>query len=369
MQRRRIPMRWHQFDDEDLAACRRVLESGVLCSVNGTEVPALEEEFKAEMDAPHALAIVNAMAGLHCAVVASGADFGDEVIVDPMVVFASLGALYHHCTPVYCDVESDTHLMDATKLPELLTARTRAIIVTQLWGLCADMDAINAFAAEHGLPVIEDCAHAIYATYNGRYAGTLGDVGVYSFQQSKQMALGDGGMTVMKSAEHRQVMQEMTTFGTVPARLGWNYRMNELVAAVGRVQLTRAREYVAMCRRSAAAYNRAVEGCEWLVRQADRPGRENTYHIWTAVFEGEQFGISCEQFEQALADHGLTLRLGYIGRPAYAHECIAQYLKHEPWCEVAEHLMPRLVLVGTGGDPAAHEQAAERLAAVIASFD
>jgi len=227
-------MRWHQFDDEDLAACKRVLESGTLCSINGTEVPAFEEEFKAAMNAPHALAIVNAMAGLHCAVVASGADFGDEVIVDPLVVFASLGALYHHCTPVYCDVEPDTHLMDATRLPELLTEKTRAIIVTQLWGLCADMDAINAFATEHGLLVIEDCAHAIYATYNGGYAGTLGDAGVYSFQQSKQMALGDGGMTAMKSAEHRQIMEEMTTFGTVPARLGWNYRMNELVAAVGR---------------------------------------------------------------------------------------------------------------------------------------
>lgn len=362
-------MQWHQFDDEDLQACKRVLDSGVLCSIGGREVPAFEEEFARAMGSPLALAVVNAMAGLHVAVVASGAEHGDEVIVDPMVTFASLGALYHHCKPVYCDVEPDTHLMDASKLPELITEKTRAIIVTQLWGLCADMDAINAVAAEHDLLVIEDCAHAIYATYNGRYAGTLGDVGVYSFQQSKQMALGDGGMTVMKKPEHRQIMEEMITFGTVPKRLGWNYRLNELVAAVGRVQLTRAAEYVRMCQRSAAAYNAAVADCEWLVPQASRPGRENAYHIWAAVFEGDKYGITPEQFTEKLAEHGVPVRLGYIGRPAYAHECIAQYLDDEPYCEVAEYLMPRLLLLSTGGDPSAHEQTAERLAEALASFD
>jgi perosamine synthetase len=361
-------MKWHQFDNEDVQACSRVLESGVLCSMGGAEVPAFEAEFAAEMDSPQAMAIVNAMAGLHCGVVASGAEFGDEVIVDPMVAFASLGALYHHCKPVYCDVELDTHLMDATKLPEVLTERTRAIIVTQLWGMCADMDAINAFAREHGLLVIEDCAHAIYATYNGRCAGTLGDVGVYSFQQSKQMALGDGGMTVMKDEGLRQSMYEMTTFGTVPARLGWNYRLNELVAAVGRVQLTRARAYTQMCQQTAAMFNQAVEGCEWIVRQADRPGRVNTYHIWAAAFAGEEHGITLDQLREACAQHELGLRIGYIDRPAYGHAVIGDHLDGEPWCPVAEDLMPRLIMLGTGGDPEAHRATAEKLHAVANAF-
>ena len=361
-------MQWHQFDDEDVQACRRALESGTLCSIGGTEVPAFEEEFAAEMGAPLAMAIVNAMAGLHVAVVASGADHGDEVIVDPLVVFASLGALYHHCTPVFCDVERDTHLMDATKLAEVVTDRTRAIIVTQLWGQCADMDAINAFAAEHDLLVIEDCAHAIYATYDGRHAGTLGDVGVYSFQQSKQMALGDGGMTVMKSEDVRQVMHEMTTFGTVPARLGWNYRMNELVAAVGRVQLTRARQYVEMCRQTAAMFSEAVEGCGWIVPQVTRPGRENTYHIWAAVFEGDEHGISEQQFRQVCSEHGLGINIGYIERPAYAHEPVARYLDEAPQCPVAEYLMPRLLLLSTAGDPSPNSATAEKLHAVASAF-
>ncbi len=361
-------MKYHHFDEEDLQACQRVLERGQLCSINGPETQAFEAEFAAEMGAPLAMAICNAMAGLHCAVVASGAQFGDEVIVDPLVVFASLGALYHRCIPVYCDVDRETHLMDPAKLPDVVTDRTRAIIVTQLWGMCADMDAINAFAREHDLLVIEDCAHAIYASYDGRYAGTLGDIGVYSFQQSKQMALGDAGMTVMKSAEHRQIMEEMTTFGTVPARLGWNYRINELVSAVGRVQLTRAREYVRICQESAAHYNEAVADCEWIVPQVAQEGREHTYHIWAAVFEGEDYGISRDQFSEALSRHGVALNVGYIGRPAYAQDCIAQFLDDEPHCEVAEYLMPRLLISGTGGDPAQHAENAEKLAAAIESL-
>jgi len=361
-------MKWHYFDDEDLQAVKRVLDTGRLCSIGGTEVPAFEEEFRSEFASPLALAIVNAMAGLHVGVVASGAQPGDEVIVDPMVVFAALGAMYHGCKPVFCDIEKDTHLMDANLLAEVATERTRAIIVTHLWGLCADMDAINAFARERGITVIEDCSHAIYATNDGKYAGTMGDIGVFSFQMSKQMALGDGGMTVMKTEEHRHIMEEMITFGTVPKRLGWNYRMNEVVAAIGRVQLTRARGYVDMCQKAAALYNEAVAGCEWLVPQASRPGRVNTYHIWTAIFEGDKHGISTEQFMQAMADGGLGWGMGYIGKPAYHASCIADYLDELPNCPVAEYLMPRILLSGTGGDPQTHVENAEKLADVIASF-
>ncbi len=363
-------MKWHYYDDEDLQAVKRVLDSGNLCSFGAAakESPAFEEEFKAEFGAPLAVAIVNAMAGLHVAVVASGAEAGDDVIVDPMVTFAALGALYHNCKLAFCDVEKDTHLMDASKLEEVATERTKAIIVTQLWGQCADMDAINAFAQERGIVVIEDCAHAIYATNDGKYAGTMGDIGVYSFQGSKQMAVGDGGMTVMKDERHREIVNEMNTFGTVPPRLGWNYRMNEVVAAIGRVQLTRARGYVDMCIEGAAQYSKAVEGCEWLLPQINRPGRVNTYHIWTAIFEGDKYGISKEDFLQATADKGLGWSMGYIERPAYAHDCIAKYLDREPYCPVAEYLMPRLLLTSTGGDPQSHVENAEKLAEVIASF-
>jgi len=104
------------------------------------------------------------------------------------------------------------------------------------------------------------------------------------------------------------------------------------------------------------------------VEQADRPGRINTYHIWTAIFEGDKYGISAEQFKQALADNGLAWGMGYIERPAYTHTCIADALDEEPNCPVAEYLMPRIVLVGTGGEPEGHVENAEKFAEAIASF-
>lgn len=377
-------MSWRVFDDEDLAAVKRVLDSGNLSAINGAETAAFEAEFAAEFGAPHALAVTNAMAGLHCAVAAAGVQPGDEVIVDPMVVFAALGVLYHNGIPVFADVHRDTHLMDPASLQANITERTKAVIVTNLWGLCADYDAINAIAREHGLLVIEDCAHAIYATYKGTYAGCNGDVGVFSFQMSKQMALGDGGMVVCKSPEHLQTMRDLGTFGSLPKCISWNYRINEVVSAIGRVQLRRARGYVDDCIAAARLYSQAVADCPWFVPQRVPDECVNTYHIWTAVFEGEKHGISAEDLQRVCDEVGFALRLGYIeGKPAYLHPQIsepigygkrcpvrcphmAREVSYEPGiCPNAEYLLPRLFLTSTAGGASAHEQRAAQLHEVI----
>ena len=378
---------WHYFDDEDLAAAKEVLDTGNLCAIGGTATPKFEEAFAKEFDSPHALAVCNAMAGLHCAVSAAGVEPGDEVVVDPLVSFAGLAVMYHNGIPIYADVRRDTHTMDVESLKSRITNRTKAIIVTQLWGLCADMDEINALAKEHGLVVIEDCAHAIYAQYKGKYAGTIGDIGVFSFQQSKQMALGDAGMVLCKSEQHRQIMFEMGTFGTIPARVAWNYRINEVVAAIGIVQLKRARHYVDICIESAGHYTEAVKGFEKLVvPQAVPEGRVNTYHIWTGLFEGDKVGVDYEEFKKAHADAGLSLNFGYIQKPAYLHPTISEpvgygkgcprtcpYADRNPvyeqgLCPTAEDMMPRIILTGTGGNPDDHKRTAEKWRGVLEEF-
>ncbi|MBI2300628.1 MAG: DegT/DnrJ/EryC1/StrS family aminotransferase, partial [Armatimonadetes bacterium] len=234
-----------------------------------------------------------------------------------------------------------------------------------------------------------DCAHAIYATHDGTYAGCNGDVGVFSFQMSKQMALGDAGMVVCRTAELREAMNEMVTFGTMPKRVGWNYRINEVVAAIGRVQLRRARGYVEDCIAAAQLYNQAVAGCDWIVPQAVPAGRRHAYHIWAARFEGERAGISREAFNAALGQAGVHLTAGaYLdGKPPYLHRTIAEPLGYGKGCPVrcphrtheqhyapglcpaAEDLMARLMIGGTSGGMEAHEAAAERLRHVIAQFD
>jgi len=378
---------WHYFDDEDLAAVREVLDTGNLCAISGTATPRFEQAFAEQFRAPHGLAVCNAMAGLHCAVAAAGVQPGDEVVVDPLVAFAGLAVMYHNGIPIYADVRRDTHTMDVESLKSRITDRTRAVIVTQLWGLCADMDEILEVAHQHDLVVIEDCAHAIYAQYGDKYAGTIGDIGVFSFQQSKQMALGDAGMVLCQSQEHRDIMHEMITFGTIPARVAWNYRINEVVAAIGSVQLKRARHYVDICIESAKYYNEAVAGLESLVApQATPEGRVNTYHIWTGLFEGDKMGVDYEEFKQAHADAGIAFNFGYIERPAYLHPTVAEpvgygkgcprtcpYADNNPvyakgLCPQAEDMMPRLILVGTGGNPDDHKRTAETWRGVLEKF-
>ena len=312
-------MAWRYFDDEDLAQVKTALDSGNLCSIGGAQVPEFENRFAQEFDSPLALAGSNAMALMHAAIAAAGVCPGDEVIVDPMVAFAAISVMYHNGIPVYCDVQRDTHNIDPTKLEALITDRTKAIWVTHLWGLPADMDEINAIAAKHGLMVFEDCAHAIYAQYKGQYAGTIGDVGTFSFQQSKQLGLGDGGMALMKSPDVREGMEKICTFGTVPDVIGWNYRMNELIAAVGIVQLGRARGYVDRCVENAAIMDEAIADFDWIVPQHVPEDRTHAAHLWCPVFEGDKVGIDYDEFKAACSELGVSIYFGYIQKPAYLH--------------------------------------------------
>ena len=376
-------MPWRYYDDEDLQAVKAVLDSGNLCSIGGTVTPEFERRFAAEFGAPYALAGNSAMSLMHAAVAAAGVEPGDEVIVDPLVTFAALSVMYHNGIPVYCDVDRETHNMDPALLEDLITERTRAIWVTHLWGLPADMDAINAVAQRHGLVVLEDCAHAIYAQYRGRYAGTLGDIATFSFQQSKQMGLGDAGMALMKSAEHHQVMAEMGTFGAIPPRLSWNYRLNEVIAAIGIVQLQRARGYVEQCMTNGELFSAAVADCAWVVPQRVPPDHRHAYHLWAALFEGDRAGVDYAAFQQRCGELGVGVGFGYIGRPAYLHETLRRPLAYgkgcpvrcphrsrdveyrEGLCPVAEEIMPRLMLLYTGMGTEAARATADQLAEAV----
>ena len=182
------------FDDEDLAALKRVLDSGDLSAIGGQAGRDFEAAFAAEMGVRRAYAVNSGMSALHSAVFAADAGAGDEVICDSMVQFGSAAVMYHNAVPVFADVRRDTHCIDPESVRERITERTKAIICTHLWGLPADMDPIMEIAEEHGLVVIEDNAHGLYAEYKGRLTGTLGHMAEFSFQMSKQLGLGDAGM-------------------------------------------------------------------------------------------------------------------------------------------------------------------------------
>jgi len=371
------------FDDEDLRAVKRVLDSGNLCYL-GQEATAgkqFEEEFAALVGARRAVAVNSGMSALHCCVYAAGAGAGDEVICDSLVQFGAMAAMYNNAVPVFADVRRDTHTIDPDSVRERITERTKAIICTHLWGLPCDMDPIMRIAEEHGLAVIEDNAHALFATYKGRQTGTLGHMAEFSFQQSKQLSLGEGGMATTTDERFVQGLIDASGIrglATFP-RLMWNYRMNEVASALGLVQIKRCRGYVERMVQVAALYNEAIAGAPWIRGQYVPPERTHTYHLWAATFEGDQVGISRERFEQALAAKGARCSVGYIETAPYLYDVFtvplaygrgcptacplqARKARYVPGlCPVAEEIMPRLMLIHTAGTLEAHRENADKL--------
>ncbi len=375
---------WHYFDDEDLQAVKAVLDAGALGTI-GVSPPlqALEQDFCDTFSSPHAMGVVNAMAGLHAAVAASGAGAGDEVVVDSLVGFGGIAATFNNAIPVFADVRRDTHTMDPESFRERISERTKAVIVTQLWGLIADMGEILAIAKEHGLMVIEDCAHAIFAQYNGKYAGTLGDVGVFSFQESKQLGTGEGGMMLYRDPEVGQRLEQMITFGTMPDRIALNYRITAVMAAIAGVQFKRAPGYVDICMRSAEHYNAAVADTDLIRAQVTPPGRVNTYHLWAATYEGDSQGLPLDDFIKVCEEQGFSCMWRYIGKAPYLFDVFQKPVAFGRGCPMqcplrlrdvaytpglcpnAEDIMSKLALVWTGGDPDSHQAAADKLRAAI----
>lgn len=369
------------FDAEDIAAVTRVLESGVLGA--GPEAAALEQEFAAALGADHAIACNAAMGGLHAALLAVGVGAGDEVVCDPLVFFGGLAVLYTGAMPVYADVDEHTHNMDPASLAERITPRTKAIVVTHYWGEPADMAGILAVADAHKLPVVEDCAHVLFGEWRGRNAGTLGSVGVFSFQSSKHLSTGDGGIAITNDPFLADQVRAVVTFGAAPERLAHNFRMNELTAAVARVQLRRARGYVAEDRASAQLYAKAVMGCAWLEPQQASADSVHSYHLWVAAFVPQADGPSLEEFKEACAAEEANFSFGYVGVPAYLHPVfslggsfgVSRDPQSQPlpyrrgWCPVAESLMPRLMITGISArDPDFHRCNAAALARAVGRF-
>lgn len=365
--------------DRELELLRDVVEHGPLGSFgHGRMVRQFETGFAELVGAKFGIAMNSAMSVLHSAVMVSGAGAGDEVICDPVVIFGAMAAMYANAVPVFADVNPITWNMDPDTIEARISERTKAIIVTHMCGLPAEMDRIMEVAKRHDLFVIEDCAHAILATYCGKCAGAWGDVGSFSFQESKQLSLGDGGMAVTDSPEVAGKLGlhgSAPTFASVGHGLHYNFRMTEVTAAVGLGQLERIHDYVEDFKRVGKAYSAGVAGCPWLVLQEGPEQAVNTYHIWGCRFDGDKYGISKEDFQRVLEEEGCGISF-YTNMPAYRHPVIAERLGHaldcpsytgtqnqypDGLCPVAEHLAPRVLLAGTWCTVDHAKQTAEKL--------
>jgi len=248
---------WPSYSEEEAEAVKRVLLSNKVNYWTGSEGKLFEKEFADFAEAKHAIALANGTVALDLALKALGIGPGDEVVVTPRTFIASVSSVVSvGATPVFADINENSQCLTADTISQVITQNTKAIIVVHLGGMCADMDPIMALADRNKIYVIEDCAQAHGAKYKGRSVGSIGHVGAWSFCQDKIMTTGgEGGMVTTNDEELWRFMQsykdhgknyesmsrpsQNTGFRWVHDSFGTNFRMTEMQAAIGRIQLKR----------------------------------------------------------------------------------------------------------------------------------
>jgi dTDP-4-amino-4,6-dideoxygalactose transaminase len=269
--------------DELRSAVLRVLES--LDYVQGAEVAAFEEEFAAACGTSHAIAVSTGTAALHLALAALGVGPADEVITVSHTFIATAEAISAcGATPVFIDIDPTTYIMDPSLLEAAITPRTKAIIPVHLYGQVADMDAILAIANRHGLPVLEDACQAHRASYKGRWAGSLGVAGCFSFYPSKNLgAIGEGGAVVTTDAALAARMRMLRDHGQSSRYyhdvVGFNYRMASIQAAALRVKLPHLDRWNAARRAHAERYGRLLAKLP-VTTPETLPEGDPVYHLY-----------------------------------------------------------------------------------------
>ena len=321
-----------QIGKEEWQLVREVLETGNLAYIYGRKVAAFERRFAELMGAEHAAAVSSGTAALHTAMIYLDPEPGDEILVSPITDMGTvIPILYQQAIPVFVDIDPRTQNMDPAKIEENLSPRTRAIMVTHTFGSPADMAPILEIARKHDLFVIEDCAQAHLTEYHGRRVGTIGHLGCFSFQQSKHITTGDGGM-VVSNEDGRFGRSLRLCFDKgwpreKPGRdhyfLAPNYHMTELQAAVGLAQIEKYETCITARRQAAAELDRRLAS-EPAARPVETlPDCKQTYFYYCLRIEPQRLRVDGGEIVRALIAEGLSAELGYPGPiPLYLYPMI-----------------------------------------------
>jgi dTDP-4-amino-4,6-dideoxygalactose transaminase len=285
-----IPLVRTLVGDEELEAVTRVMRSGQLAA--GPEVAAFEAEFAAACDVDFAVAVNSGTAALHCALEAAGVGPGDEVITTPFTFAATATPiLMQGATPRFVDIDPKTFNADLDRLLAAVTPKTKAVIAVDLFGLPIDNAHLDELRARK-IAVIEDACQAIGARRNGRPAGSLTDVGCFSFYATKNLMTGEGGMLTTKDERIAQMARRFRQHGQGERyeylSLGYNYRMTDISAAIGRVQLSRLDKINAARRANAALYTELLANLPGVTTPFVPAGVEHAYHQYSILIDAEK---------------------------------------------------------------------------------
>lgn len=368
----------------ELQYLQKVLEGESWSATGGSWTIGLERAFAKCIGTKYGVAFNSGTSTLHAALEAVGVGAGDEVISPALTVIMDSTATFHaNAIPVYCDIDENTFNLDPSKLEELITPRTKAIIAVALYGLSPDYDRILEIAGRHNIPVIEDNAQAVLSFYKGKMLGTIGDIASFSFENTKHISCGEGGMILTDSEDFAQRCRKLGGHGFKNLRaedgrvklnqdvfqnpdykrhdvLGWNYRMPEFTAAIAYAQLERVEELVKLRQDSAKIFMDVMKECEFLVPQVTPEGYVNSYYSLGVRYLGEEkLGVSWQDFRKEYVAVGGD---GYYGawsvpylEPIISERAFAKRLPsvyenvryEEGLCPVAERVQKQIMQMKT----------------------
>lgn len=333
-QPRRLPsdadISGRNFGREELEELKKVIESGTLNCTKGTAVREFEKRFGAKYGFNYVRTVTSGTAAVHTAVAAIDPEPGDEIVTTPITDMGALTPiLFQTAIPIFADVDPETYNVTAETIAPKITSRTRAIVVTHLFGNSCEMDPILELARSKNIPVIEDAAQAFCAEYHGKPIGSMGDIGCFSLQQGKHMTTGEGGFV---TAMNDKYTRRMTLFidkawGYGDAKpdhyfLAPNYRMTELQGAVCLAQLAKLDGVVKARIKTAALMDKLLIGVPGVSTPKVTPNSKHVYWKYCLRIDPEIIRGGVDQFSKALKDRGIFSAPRYIQKPAFMCEVL-----------------------------------------------
>ena len=317
-----------RFDESEYRYIKEVLDSGFASGTSGNMNTRLERAFADKFGQEYAITFNSGTTTLHTALWALGVSYGDEVIVTPLTVISCMNAiLCCNAIPVFADIDPDTFLLAPEDIKRKITTRTKAIMPVHLYGQVCNMTEIMSIAEEYNLGVVEDCAQCYLGTHKGKFGGTFGDVGSWSFENSKHITTGDGGIITCNDEDLADKIRKLNTQGFRNAtavsgkiriskdifqnpsykrhdRFGFMYRLPEVAAALGLAQLEKLDWFVEKRESMAKIYKEAITaaGCDWLVPQLTPENDRNAYYTFAAKFLRND--ITWEDFRKKFIENG-----------------------------------------------------------------
>jgi perosamine synthetase len=362
-----------QYGPEEERALIEVLREGAPTS--GTACEEFEREFAAYCGTRYARVATNGTAALFLSLLAAGVGPGDRVITTPLTWIATAAAPATLGAEVdFVDIDAETYTMDPNKLQDKITANTKAVIPVHLYGQCCDMEPILSLADRHGLHVVEDACHAVGARYRGRMAGSLGTAGCFSFHEQKNMStLGEGGMVVTnrpeiyerfslyrshctrvygKSTKYCQIDESRLPMGKRFwfqdfDDVGYNFRMTDIQAAVGRIQLRKLDGFNRIRARNARHLMEALRDVPGLTLPRILPGNTHVFHLFPVLIDAERYGMSRDDFVHAML-HERGIKVGTHYAPVHLSQAFQKRGFRKGQFPIAEHISERLVTLPVG---------------------